>query len=117
MIHKGYEARVTIDEDAGLMHGEVINIRDVVTFQGRSVAELKKALAASVEDYLAFCAARGEDPDKPFSGKFPVRVSPDLHKRTHTVAKRLGVSLNAFVAEALERATVPPGAHASEPRL
>ena len=107
MIYKGYEAKVTIDEDAAIMHGEIINIRDVVTFQGRSVVELKKALAASVEDYLAFCRSRDEEPDKPFSGRFPVRVSPDLHKRTHVAARRLGVSLNSFVTQALEQATAP----------
>ena len=50
--------------------GEVINIRDVVTFQGQSVDELRQALADSVEDYLAFCAERGEAPDQPFSGRF-----------------------------------------------
>ena len=106
MIYKGYEARVTIDEEAGIMHGEIINIRDVITFQGRSVAELKKAISSSVEDYLEFCASRGETADKPYSGKFPVRISPDLHKRTHIAARRRGISLNAFVAEVLDQATI-----------
>lgn len=105
MNHKGYEAKIVVDDEAGLLHGEVVNTRDVITFQGKSVSELRKAMRESVEDYLAFCASRGEEPDRPFSGKFPVRISPDLHKRTHIAAKRQGVSLNAFVAEALERAT------------
>ena len=68
MSYKGYEALVSYDEDAELFHGEVINLRDVITFQGRSVDELKKALEDSVEDYLAFCAERGEAPEKPYSG-------------------------------------------------
>jgi predicted HicB family RNase H-like nuclease len=37
MTYKGYEAAVEYDEDAGIFHGEVINLRDVVTFQGKSV--------------------------------------------------------------------------------
>ena len=106
MTYKSYEAKVTLDEEAGIIHGEIINIRDVVTFQGRSVTELKNAMAASVEDYLEFCASRGESPDKPFSGKFPVRISPELHKRTHVAAKRRGISLNSFVTQALEDATL-----------
>ena len=61
MTYKGYEAYITIDEQAGIMHGEIINLRDVITFQGKSVRELKKALADSVEDYLAFCKERGEE--------------------------------------------------------
>ena len=63
MTYKGYEAAVEYDEDAEIFHGEVVNLRDVITFQGRSVSELKKAFDGSVEDYLAFCEARGEDPE------------------------------------------------------
>jgi predicted HicB family RNase H-like nuclease len=66
MTYRGYEAVVRFDQDAGVFHGEVINTRDVITFQGRSVKGLKKAFEESVEDYLAFCEGRGEKPDKPF---------------------------------------------------
>jgi predicted HicB family RNase H-like nuclease len=56
MSYKGYQAIVAYDEDAEIFHGEVVNLRDVITFQGESVKELKKAFADSVEDYIAFCA-------------------------------------------------------------
>ncbi len=62
MTSMGYEGVVEYDEDAELFHGEVMNTRDVITFQGRSVDELKAALTESVEDYLAFCGDRGEKP-------------------------------------------------------
>jgi len=65
MSYKCYEAVVEYDEDAEIFHGEVMNTRDVITFQGRSVDELKAALAESVEDYLACCRERGEKPEKP----------------------------------------------------
>jgi predicted HicB family RNase H-like nuclease len=74
MKYKGYEAVVQFDEDANVFHGEVINTSDVITFQRTSVKELKKAFEESVEDYLAFCKERGEEPDKPFSGNFVVRI-------------------------------------------
>jgi predicted HicB family RNase H-like nuclease len=64
MEYKSYIAAVASD-DAGLLHGEVINIRDVVTFQGETVEQLRAAFRDSVDDYLAFCAERGEAPDKP----------------------------------------------------
>jgi predicted HicB family RNase H-like nuclease len=101
MKYKGYEAVVAFDADANIFHGEVINTRDVITFQGKSVAELKKALRDSVEDYLAFCKERGEEPDKPFSGNFIVRIRPDLHRELYTQAKKSGKSLNAFIEERL----------------
>lgn len=105
MTHDGYEATVAYDEDAELFHGEVMNLRDVITFQGRSVEELKRAFAESVADYLAFCRQRGEEPEKPYSGQFMVRVDPPLHKAVATAARRQGLSLNKWVAATLERAS------------
>ena len=59
MEFKGYAAKVEFDDVAELFHGEVIGIKDVVTFQGRTPKELKKAFQESVEDYLSFCKQRG----------------------------------------------------------
>jgi predicted HicB family RNase H-like nuclease len=103
MEYKGYVGRVEYDDEAEIFDGEIINTRDVITFQGASVAELKKAFRDSVEDYLAFCAERGEEPEKPFSGQFVTRVSPELHRRIHLAATLSGKSLNAWVTEQLER--------------
>jgi predicted HicB family RNase H-like nuclease len=102
MEYKGYVGQIEFDDEAGLFHGEVINTRDVITFQGASVAELRKALRGSINDYLAFCSARGEDPDKPFSGRFLVRLDADLHRAIVVAAARERKSVNAFVAEVLE---------------
>jgi hypothetical protein len=60
-------------------------------------------VAGSVEDYLAFCKARGEDPEKPFSGQFVVRAEPSLHRAMFCAAKRAGMSLNKWVTSTLER--------------
>lgn len=104
MEYKGYLGKVEFDDEAGVFHGEVVNTRDVITFQGQSVAELKKAFHDSVNDYLAFCAKRGEEPDKPFSGQFVTRIPPDLHRKVNMAASLAGKSLNAWVAEQLELA-------------
>lgn len=104
MEYKGYFARVEFDDEANIFHGEVINLRDVITFEGESVDELRKAFTDSVEDYLEFCAERGEDPEKPYSGKFLVRVGPELHKTLVIQAHRNGMSLNTWVSDALNQA-------------
>lgn len=102
MTYKGYQAIVELDEEAGVFHGDVINTRDVITFQGSSVDELKQAFEDSVDDYLEFCASRGEDPEKPFSGKVLVRVPPDVHRKIMAEARRQGKSLNAYIVERLQ---------------
>jgi len=71
MRHNGYEAAVEYDDDAGLFHGEVVNIRDAITFQGRSVDEFRRAFAESVEDYVAFCQARAKKPNSPCPASSP----------------------------------------------
>lgn len=104
MEYKGYFGKVEFDEAANVFHGEVINLRDVITFEGRTVEEIRQAFHDSVDDYLEFCAARGEDPDKPYSGKFVIRVDPELHKSIVVEARKTGKSLNSWVADALSRA-------------
>jgi predicted HicB family RNase H-like nuclease len=103
MEYKGYVGKVEFDEEAGILHGEVVGIRDVVTFQGESVSEVEQAFRDSVDDYLAFCKERKEKPDKPCSGKFLVRVSSDLHRRINVLAGVTGKSLNSVVAECLDK--------------
>ena len=103
--YKGYTGQVEFDDEAGLFHGEVLGLRDVVTFQGTSVGELTQAFEESVDDYLEFCRVRGETPDKPFSGRLMLRLPPELHRKVYTSSKQEGKSLNQWIAERLERAT------------
>ncbi len=101
MNYKGYTAHIEFDEEAGLFHGEVIDTKDVITFQGASVKELKKAFKDSVDDYLEFCKSRREEPDKPFSGKFILRLPKALHRKIYIKAVKNGQSLNNFIAQSL----------------
>jgi predicted HicB family RNase H-like nuclease len=99
--YKGYTGHVEFDPEAGLFHGEVLDTRDVITFQGRSVEDLQQAFRDSVDDYLEFCKERNEEPDKPFSGRLMVRLSSDLHRKLYVEAKRGGKSLNQLISERL----------------
>lgn len=65
MTYKGYTGSVEVDTEAEILFGRVVDLHDVVTFQGKTVAEARKAFQDSVDDYLAFCAERGEAPEKP----------------------------------------------------
>jgi len=104
MEYKGYVGKVEFDGEAGVFHGEVLDTRDVITFQGQSVAELKTAFQGSIDDYLAFCEQRGEEPNKPFSGQFVTRIPPELHRQVNLAASISGKSLNAWVVEQLQTA-------------
>ena len=101
--YKGYYGRVEFDDEAERFHGEIVGIRDVVTFQGRSVRELKRAFRDSVEDYLEFCAQRGQAPEKPCSGTLSLRLGPELHRKVSLAADLDGKSINRWIAEHLEQ--------------
>ncbi|OQX12264.1 MAG: antitoxin HicB [Desulfobacteraceae bacterium IS3] len=104
MEYKGYLSHVEFDSESDIFHGEVTNIRDVITFQGKSVDELRRAFRDSVEDYLEFCAERREEPDQPFSGHFTVRLSPEQHRKVFFAAEKSGKRLDNWVTEVLEHA-------------
>lgn len=105
MQYKGYMSRVNFDDDANLFYGEIVNIRDVVTFQGTTVDELHRAFEDSVDDYLAFCAERGEEPDPPFSGRFTIRLSPEQQRKVIFAADKAGKNLDQWTTEVLDHAT------------
>ena len=101
--YKGYRGNAEFDDEAGLFHGEVLDLRDVITFQGTSVEELEKEFRNSVDDYLEFCEERGEEPDRPFSGRLMLRLPPEVHRDAYVRARKEGKSLNQWIAEKLEQ--------------
>ena len=103
--YKGYAGHVEFDDETGIFHGEVLDLRDVITFQGKSVEEIERAFRESVDDYLEFCEERHEEPDKPFSGRLMVRLPPEVHRKAYVSARREGKSLNQWIAEKLEKAS------------
>jgi len=105
MTYKGYSAYIEFDEEAGMFHGEVLDTKDVITFQGTSVTELKKAFKDSIDDYINFCKERGEEPDKPFSGKFVLRLPKELHRKVYIKAVKNGQSINSFILQQLNSVT------------
>jgi len=104
MKYKGYRAKIEYEEEDQIFHGVVVNILDTISFYGKSVDELTDAFRESVDGYIAFCRERGEQPEKPYSGKFQLRMPPHLHQLISLAAKTQGVSLNTFITEHMQEA-------------
>ena len=98
--YKGYIG--TLEAEDGVFFGRVAGLRDVITFEGTTFAEVEQAFQESVDDYLAFCAERSEPPDRPYSGRIPLRVSPETHRRAAMHAQSEGLSLNQWIARRIE---------------
>jgi predicted HicB family RNase H-like nuclease len=104
MEYKGYQSKEEFDEESRTFHGEVIGLRDVVTFEAECGDDLVKAFHESVDDYLEFCAKRGEKPEKPFSGRLLLRLPPDLQRELYTQAVQANQSVNSFIVNLLQLA-------------
>ena len=101
MEYKGYVGVVEYDNEAKIFHGDVINTKDVITFQGKTVNEIEKAFKDSINVYIDWCKEEGVEPEKPYSGKFNVRLDPQLHRQIAILAKKRRMSLNSFVEKAV----------------
>ena len=99
--YKGYTARVVFDDEAMAFHGRVEGIAHVVTFEGRTAEEVRQAFRDSVDDYLAWAAEDGFEPEAPFSGEIAVTVSPEQHRAMHAAAGAAGRPLGEWAREAL----------------
>ncbi len=102
MKHGQYVANIDYDPEIESFFGDVVNTSDTITFYGRSVPQLKKEFARSVEAHIVFCERRGIEPGKPYSGRIPLRIPADLHRRLNIDAALRGMSLNAYIKQKLE---------------
>ncbi len=103
LTYRGYHASAEYYPDDKIIFGEVLDLDDTVIFEVRDAAEVEAAFHAAVDDYLAHCERIGKPPDKPYSGRFNLRLPPHLHRAATMAAKAGEESLNAFVGKAIER--------------
>ncbi|MCL2679270.1 MAG: type II toxin-antitoxin system HicB family antitoxin [Dehalococcoidia bacterium] len=104
MTHKGYVGTVEYNDEDDCLFGRIAGIRDIISFEGDSVAEIRKAFEEAVDDYLKHCAAVGKEPNKPYSGKFILRIDPALHAKIAAKAMASGKSLNQYATDVLAHA-------------
>lgn len=100
--YKGYEGSVELDLEGGVCRGKILFVRDLVTFQSVSIADIQKEFEAAVDDYLDTCLALGREPEVPLKGQFNVRIPPALHKAAVLRAVSDNSSLNDVVVRALD---------------
>jgi predicted HicB family RNase H-like nuclease len=104
MEYKGYIGSVSFSASDEVFHGKIHGINDLITFEGESVKELKKAFKGAVDDYLETCKELGKEPNKTFKGTFNIRLTAELHQKAAITALRKSISLNDFVRKAISYA-------------
>ena len=95
--YQGYTGVFEFDPEMALFAGHVVDLRDEIYFEGESVDELTDSMRRAVDHYLSVCEMRGDQPERPFSGRFNVRVEPATHRRISAAAAAAGLSMNEWI--------------------
>ena len=103
MTYKGYIGSVNYSDKDQVFFGKIEGINGLVNFEGESVKELTEAFHEAVDDYLAYCQDEGIEPDKSYTGVLNVRLTPAIHRQIAMLALQAGLSINAYIKDALEK--------------
>ncbi len=101
MTVEGYHAKVEYDADLDLFRGEILGLNGGADFYGKNPKELRSEFKKSLQVFLEVCKEKGIEPRRHFSGKFNLRISPDLHEQLAIAAQAEGKSINTLAQEAL----------------
>ena len=100
--YKDYLASVHFSAEDEVFHGKILGINDLISFEGTTVKELKKAFTEAVEDYLETCKSLKKAPDKTYKGSFNIRIPTELHRQAAIHSALKNISLNDFVRQAID---------------
>jgi predicted HicB family RNase H-like nuclease len=101
LAYKGFTGVVEVDLDAGELFGRTVGMCDLITFHGKTVEEARRSFEESVNFYLSCCEEEDKQPDRPYLGRFNVRITPELHRKLAILAESRGQSLNELVSATL----------------
>lgn len=109
LAYKGYTGTIEASIEDGCLHGQLLFITDIITYEGNTVEDIKKSFKEAVDHYLAYCKETGKPANKPYSGTFNVRVGQEFHRKAVEVAYHQGMTLNDFVVQSIKSAIAQNG--------
>ena len=103
MSLEGYNAKIEYDAELDMFRGEVLGLTGGADFYGKNLRELRAEFKKSLQVFLDVCREKGIEPRRNYSGKFNLRISPELHEKLAIVAQAEGKSINSVAQEALQQ--------------
>lgn len=102
LTYKGYNGSADISMEDDCLHGRILFIDDLITYEAETPPALRQAFEQAVDDYIAYCAQMGKPANKPYSGSFNVRIGAERHKKLAHFASRNEISLNEAMCRACD---------------
>ena len=109
MILDGYHAKIEYDPELDTFRGEILGLNGGADFYGRNPKELRAEFKKSLSVFLEVCQEKGIEPRRHYSGKFNLRIPPELHEKLAITAQASGKSVNSLAQEALRHAVLGAG--------
>jgi predicted HicB family RNase H-like nuclease len=106
MTVDGFKARIEYDAELDMFRGEILGLNGGADFWGKNPKELRAEFKKSLQVFLDVCREKGIEPRRSYSGKFNLRISPDLHEKLAIVAEAEGKSINTLAQEAIQQRVV-----------
>jgi len=103
MTLDGYNAKIEYDAELDLFRGEILGLNGGADFYGENPKELRAQFKKSLQVFLDVCKENAIEPRRNYSGKFNLRIPPELHERLAIAAQAEGKSINSFAQEALQK--------------
>lgn len=106
--YKGYNGSIEYSREDDCLYGKVLGIdkRHLISYEGNTLEELKADFHAGIDDYLEMCEENGWKPAKPYSGTLNIRLTPQIHAKVVERSSEMGMSINAFIKETLQKAVM-----------
>lgn len=103
MTYDGYHAKIEYDSELDAFRGEILGLNGGADFYGRNPKELRAEFKKSLRVFLEVCEEKSIEPRRHYSGKFNLRISPELHEQLAITAQVKGKSVNKLAQEALQK--------------
>lgn len=99
--YKDFIGSVEVSIEDNCVHGKILFINDLVTYESDTPINLKAKFKAAVDDYLETCKALKIEPHKSFSGSFNIRIEPERHQELAIHAAQKNTTINQVVKKAI----------------
>ena len=102
LTYKGFTGSIEVSIEDGCLHGRILFINDIVTYEGNTVEEIKAAFESAADRYVEYCAKTGKPANKPFSGTFNIRIGDSRHRALALLANQKKISINEAICNAID---------------
>ena len=101
--YKKFFGSLHFNSDDEIFYGKIEGINDLISFEGKTVKDIKRNFKDAVNDYIYICKENDKPLYKSYKGSFNIRVPAELHKKAVQQALLLDISLNKYIQKVLEK--------------